>query len=123
MVYCFKALKVMSEDYWVPAIFSISRKLKIQPDVAGATLLAFGSSAPEFCCNTVASFFIINECGVGDIIGSAVHNVLLIVGVSGIFAGRALDIWWYPLSRDSFFYFISIVELVVFLWDEQILVW
>merc|ERR1719240_1784276 len=98
----------------------MARRLNMPADVAGATLLAFGSSAPEFCTNVVATFFIVNECGVGDIVGSAIHNVLLIVGVSGLFAGRALSLWWYPLSRDSIFYMISVVELIVFLWDERL---
>merc|ERR1719240_177804 len=98
----------------------MARRLNMPADVAGATLLAFGSSAPEFCTNIVATFFIVNECGVGDIVGSAIHNVLLIVGVSGLFAGRALSLWWYPLTRDCFFYLASILELTAFLWDEHI---
>lgn len=123
MVYTFKALKVMSDAYWVPSIFTLTKALGIAPDVAGATLLAFGSSAPEFCTNVVATFFIVNECGVGDIIGSAVHNVLLIVGVSGVFAGKALNIWWFPLTRDCLFFLISIIELLVFLIDEYVAAW
>lgn len=86
-------------------------------------MLAFGSSAPEFCTNVVATFFIVNECGVGDIIGSAIHNILLVVGVSGMFALRSLNLWWYPLSRDCFFYLISILELLIFLIDENIVIW
>jgi K+-dependent Na+/Ca+ exchanger-like protein len=71
----------------------------------------------------VATFFIVNECGIGDIIGSAIHNVLLVVGVSGIFAVRSLNLWWYPLSRDCLFYLIAIVQLTAFLWDEYIQIW
>merc|ERR1719240_1101148 len=100
----------------------MARRLNMPADVAGATLLAFGSSAPEFCTNVVATFFIVNECGIGDIIGSAIHNVLLVIGVSGLFAIRTLNLWWYPLSRDCLFYAISIVELTLFLWDEHITV-
>lgn len=123
MVWLFKNLKVMSDVYFVPSTLKLAERLDMKPDVAGATLLAFGSSAPEFCTNMVATFFIVNECGVGDIIGSAIHNVLLIVGVSGLFAGRALSLWWYPLSRDCLFYLLSIIELTVFLWDEHIVMW
>lgn len=122
MTWAFKNLKVISDVYFVPSTLAVSRQLKMPADVAGATLLAFGSSAPEFCTNVVATFFIVNECGVGDIIGSAIHNVLLIVGVSGLCAGRALALWWYPLSRDCFFYALSILELTVFLWDEHVTV-
>jgi K+-dependent Na+/Ca+ exchanger-like protein len=120
MAWTFKNLKVISDVYFVPATIKMARHLGMPADVAGATLLAFGSSAPEFCTNVVATFFIVNECGVGDIIGSAIHNILLVVGVSGFFATRALKLWWYPLSRDCFFYMVSVVELALFLWDEHI---
>jgi len=120
MAWAFKNLKVISDVYFVPSTIQLAKRLGLSNDVAGATLLAFGSSAPEFCTNVVATFFIVNECGVGDIIGSAIHNILLVVGVSGIFATRALNLWWYPLSRDCMFYAVSILELTVFLWDEHI---
>lgn len=123
MVWTFKNLKVMSDVYFVPSTIALSKRLGIPADVAGATLLAFGSSAPEFCTNLVASLFIVNECGVGDIVGSAIHNILLIIGVSGLFAGRVLSLWWYPLSRDCFFYCVSVIELAVFLWDEHLQIW
>lgn len=123
MAWTFKNLKVMSDVYFVPAIMTISKKLDLAPDVAGATLLAFGSSAPELSVNVVATFFIVNESGVGDIVGSAIHNILLIVGVAGAFAGRDLSLWWYPLSRDTIFFLVSITELVIFMWDGNIYAW
>lgn len=123
MAWTFKNLKVISDVYFVPSTIQMARRLNMPADVAGATLLAFGSSAPEFCTNVVATFFIVNECGVGDIIGSAIHNILLVVGVSGIFAVRSLNLWWYPLSRDCFFYVVSVLELAAFLWDEHIAIW
>lgn len=123
MAWAFKNLKVISDVYFVPSTITLAQKLGLPSDVAGATLLAFGSSAPEFCTNIVATFFIVNECGVGDIIGSAIHNILLVVGVSALFATRVLNLWWYPLSRDCLFYAASIAELTIFLWDEHIEIW
>jgi len=123
MAWTFKNLKVISDVYFVPSTIALAKVLGMPSDVAGATLLAFGSSAPEFCTNVVATFFIVNECGIGDIIGSAIHNLLLVVGVSGIFAVRSLNLWWYPLSRDCLFFLIAIAELTAFLWDEYIQIW
>lgn len=113
----------MSDVYFVPSTITLAKELGMPNDVAGATLLAFGSSAPEFCTNVVASFFITNECGIGDIVGSAIHNILLIVGISGLCSGRLLMLWWYPLSRDSCFFFLSILELTYFLMDEYLQIW
>jgi len=123
MMWTFKNLKVISDVYFVPSTIRLAKKLGMSNDVAGATLLAFGSSAPEFCTNVVASLFITNECGVGDIVGSAIHNILLIVGMAGIFAHKELSLWWYPLSRDSLFFFVAVCELLGFLWDEHLQIW
>eukprot|EP00747_Dinoflagellata_sp_TGD_P143504 gnl/TRDRNA2_/TRDRNA2_176398_c1_seq2.p1 gnl/TRDRNA2_/TRDRNA2_176398_c1~~gnl/TRDRNA2_/TRDRNA2_176398_c1_seq2.p1 ORF type:complete len:525 (+),score=43.35 gnl/TRDRNA2_/TRDRNA2_176398_c1_seq2:91-1665(+) len=123
MMWTFKNLKVLSDVYFVPACCVLAKRSGMPNDVAGATLLAFGSSAPELCTNIVATFLIVNDCGVGDIIGSAIHNISIVVGVSGLFAGRALALWWYPLTRDCLFYSISIIELTIFLWDEYIVWW
>jgi K+-dependent Na+/Ca+ exchanger-like protein len=123
MAWTFKNLKVMSDVYFVPSTIALAKRWGIPADVAGATLLAFGSSAPEFCTNVVASLFITNECGIGDIVGSAIHNILLIIGVSGLFAGRVLALWWYPLSRDGFVFCVAVLELAIFLWDEHLQIW
>ena len=57
-------------------------------DVAGATLMAVGSSAPEFF--TVIHHARVTESaeGVGDIVSAAVFNSMTIVGLTGIFAGH-----------------------------------
>ncbi|CAK0865117.1 unnamed protein product, partial [Prorocentrum cordatum] len=57
MAWTFKNLKVISDVYFVPSTIALARVLGMPSDVAGATLLAFGSSAPEFCTNVVATFF------------------------------------------------------------------
>jgi len=85
--------------------------------------MAAGSSAPELFTSLVATFLIVNEGGVGAIIGSAIFNILVIVGATCCFAGRELVIWWYPLARDICFYILAIVELAVALEDSEVLWW
>lgn len=124
MLYMFKALGTICDEYFVPALEVIVEKLDISSDVAGATFMAAGSSAPELFTSLVATFLIVNEGGVGTIVGSAIFNILVIIGITSIVAcqERALPIWWYPLARDCFFYVLSIIELVVFLSDEKVLI-
>lgn len=120
MVYMFKALAVVCDDYFVPSLEGISEALDLSEDVAGATFMAAGSSAPELFTSLVATFFIVNEGGVGTIIGSAIFNILVIVGATSAFCGKELSIWWYPLTRDCVFYCIAILELGYCTWDEVV---
>jgi K+-dependent Na+/Ca+ exchanger-like protein len=119
----FKALGTICDEYFVPSLEQISEKLELSNDVAGATFMAAGSSAPELFTSLVATFLIVNEGGVGAIIGSAIFNILVIVGATCCFAGRELTIWWYPLARDVTFYIIAIVELSVVLGDSEVVWW
>merc|ERR1719375_1744059 len=123
MVYMFKALGTVCDEYFVPSLEMISEKLELSNDVAGATFMAAGSSAPELFTSLVATFLIVNEGGVGAIIGSAIFNILVIVGATGFIAckDQSLKIWWYPLSRDCFFYSLSILELMVVIADDEVM--
>eukprot|EP00746_Dinoflagellata_sp_MGD_P125095 gnl/MRDRNA2_/MRDRNA2_59787_c0_seq1.p1 gnl/MRDRNA2_/MRDRNA2_59787_c0~~gnl/MRDRNA2_/MRDRNA2_59787_c0_seq1.p1 ORF type:complete len:566 (+),score=83.87 gnl/MRDRNA2_/MRDRNA2_59787_c0_seq1:165-1862(+) len=123
LLYMFKALGTMCDEYFVPSLEQISEKLELSNDVAGATFMAAGSSAPELFTSLVATFLIVNEGGVGAIIGSAIFNILVIVGATCCFAGRELVIWWYPLARDVTFYVVAIVELSVALGDSEVMWW
>jgi len=124
-IYMFKQLGTICDEYFVPSLEVIVEKLEMSNDVAGATFMAAGSSAPELFTSLVATFFIVNEGGVGTIVGSAIFNILVIVGATGWCACKesALEIWWYPLTRDCIFYVISITELMLVLWDEEVMLY
>merc|ERR1719316_463545 len=114
MIYMFKGLGEICDSYFMDALEAISEALKLSPDVAGATFMAAGSSAPELFTSIVCTFFIPSNGGVGTIIGSAIFNIFVIVGATGVAAcqgGKVLDIWWYPLTRDTISYIISIGTL------------
>jgi len=125
MFYMFKALGVICDEYFVPSLEVIVEKLEVSNDVAGATFMAAGSSAPELFTSMVSTFLIVNAGGVGTIVGSAIFNILVMNGVVAFVACKEqeLKIWWYPLTRDCIFYLISILELVVFLADEEVKTW
>lgn len=61
--------------------------LKMRPDVAGATIMAVGTSSPELFINLVGTFVTQGDVGVGMIVGSAVFNVLAVPAVAGLFTG------------------------------------
>jgi len=123
LLYMFKGLGEICDVYFMTALENISEALQLSNDVAGATFMAAGSSAPELFTSVVSTFLMVSDAGVGTIIGSAIFNIFVIVGATGYIAckgGKVLDIWWYPLTRDTGFYVLAIVELAIVLNDEKV---
>ncbi|KAK6479126.1 sodium/potassium/calcium exchanger 4-like [Huso huso] len=99
------------------------QKLHLSEDVAGATFMAAGSSAPELFASVIGVFITHGDVGVGTIVGSAVFNILCIIGVCGIFAGQVVVLTWWSVFRDSLYYTFSVLALIACIYDEQIDWW
>ncbi|XP_076877058.1 sodium/potassium/calcium exchanger 3 [Brachyhypopomus gauderio] len=122
-VYMFYALAVVCDVYFVPSLEKICENLHLSEDVAGATFMAAGSSAPELFTSLIGVFITKGDVGVGTIVGSAVFNILVIIGVCGIFAGQPICLTWWPLFRDCVFYIFSVLALILIIYDEKVLWW
>ncbi|RDD46610.1 Sodium/potassium/calcium exchanger 2 [Trichoplax sp. H2] len=118
----FIGLAIICDDHFVPSLEVICDRLELSEDVAGATFMAAGSSAPELF-TSLASVTADNEVGAGTIVGSAVFNILIIIALSAAFAKRVLKIDWRPLIRDSVFYAISITMFTIFVADYKIYIY
>eukprot|EP00918_Siedleckia_nematoides_P014555 GHVU01031612.1.p1 GENE.GHVU01031612.1~~GHVU01031612.1.p1 ORF type:complete len:636 (+),score=66.52 GHVU01031612.1:376-2283(+) len=112
----FIAIAIICDDFFVPSLEVISERLNLSEDVAGATFMAGGSSAPELF-TSVAGVIVETDVGVGTIVGSAVFNILIIIALTAALAGQVLHLDWRPLCRDSFFYAMSIGCFIGFAWD------
>ncbi|XP_046397743.1 sodium/potassium/calcium exchanger 3-like [Ischnura elegans] len=119
-LYLFAAMAAVCDDYFVPAIGKIARHLHMSEDVAGATFMAAATSSPELFINSVGTFVTEGDLGIGTIVGSAVFNILAVPACCGLFAGKCLQLDWWPLTRDSIAYSISIVLLIISLGDEKV---
>lgn len=75
---------IKGADLLVDGSSSIAKKLKISNIVIGLTIVAFGTSAPEFIVNIFASANGNTEIAIGNILGSNIANILLILGISAI---------------------------------------
>ena len=64
----FAALAIVCDDFFVPSLEAISEKLDLSEDVAGATFMAAGSSAPELF-TSVAGVAVESDVGIGTIVG------------------------------------------------------
>ncbi|XP_011492163.1 sodium/potassium/calcium exchanger 3 [Oryzias latipes] len=121
--YMFCALALVCDDYFVPSLEKICERLDLSEDVAGATFMAAGSSAPELFTSVIGVFITKGDVGVGTIVGSAVFNILCIIGVCGFFAGQAVKLSHWALLRDSTYYTFSITALIAFIYDENVCWW
>ena len=61
-----------------------------------------------------------SNVGFGTIIGSAVFNVLFVIGACAIFSRETLSLTWWPLARDCAFYVLDLVVLFVFFLDQKV---
>lgn len=121
MLYMFYLLAQLCDGHLTTALEFIVERLQMSEDVAGATFLAMASSAPELFCSIISTFVLVSASGVGNIVGSAVFNLLVIIGVIPVFAGRdSLKIWWYPTARDASFYGLAIIEIFIFMNDGKV---
>ncbi|XP_064601846.1 probable sodium/potassium/calcium exchanger CG1090 isoform X2 [Liolophura sinensis] len=118
--YMFLALAIACDDYFVPSLEAICDILNLQTDVAGATFMAAGSSAPELATAIIAVFIAQDDIGLGTVVGSAVYNVTFVIGVCALFAGMVLHLNWWPLVRDCAFYALSVISLVLIILDETV---
>lgn len=95
-LYMFYALAIVCDDFFVPSLEKICEKLHLSEDVAGATFMAAGSSTPELFASVIGVFITHGDVGVGTIVGSAVFNILCIIGVCGLFAGQVSGFFSLP---------------------------
>lgn len=120
LVYMFVALAIVCDEFFVPSLDVIIEKFDIQDDVAGATFMAAGGSAPELFTSVIGVFVSFDDVGIGTIVGSAVFNILFVIGMCAIFSKTVLSLTWWPLFRDCFFYSISLITLIIFFRDNSI---
>ncbi|XP_032834845.2 sodium/potassium/calcium exchanger 2-like isoform X2 [Petromyzon marinus] len=123
MMYMFISLAIVCDEFFVPALTVITEKLRISEDVAGATFMAAGGSAPELFTSLIGVFISHSNVGIGTIVGSAVFNILFVIGMCAVFSKEILRLTWWPLFRDVSFYIIDLIMLIIFFLDNQIMWW
>lgn len=77
-------LLLTSGEFLVRGGVSIAKRLKISSLVIGMTIVAFGTSAPEFIVSLKAALAGSPEIAIGNVIGSNIANIALILGATAI---------------------------------------
>lgn len=110
-------LLIKGADYFVDGSSNIANILNIPPIIIGLTIVAFGTSAPEAAVSITASLDGQNGMAMGNVIGSNIFNVLMVVGAAGYV--KTLHVEKSILSKEfPFLLFTSI--LIVFLTGDSL---
>jgi hypothetical protein len=112
-LYCFLGLAILCDDFFTESLEVICEQLKLSEDVAGATFMAAGGSAPELFTSLLTVLTSQNSAGVGTILGSAVFNLVVIISLSALVTD-GLTVDYRPIIRDSVAYAIAIITMTVF---------
>ncbi|MCB1140983.1 MAG: calcium/sodium antiporter [Leptospiraceae bacterium] len=75
---------VLSANFLIDGASSIAKKFHISDLVIGLTIIALGTSAPELTINIFSSLNGSSDLAIGNILGSNIANILLILGVTSI---------------------------------------
>ena len=78
-------LLIKGADFFVDGSSSVAKKLKIPSLVIGLTLVSMGTSAPEASVSITSSINGLSDISLGNIIGSNIFNLLIVMGVSLLF--------------------------------------
>ena len=77
-------LLVKGADFFVDGASSVAAKLKVPSLIIGLTVVSMGTSLPEAAVSISASLNGSNEISLGNVIGSNILNLLVVVGISSL---------------------------------------
>ncbi|KAF7493507.1 Sodium/potassium/calcium exchanger 3 [Sarcoptes scabiei] len=123
-IYLSIVLAVICDNYFLKSLEYISEALHLPSDIAGATFMAIGTSAPELFTSVIGVFISDNDIGTGTIVGSAVFNLIAIPGACGFAAYWNLrnkpKINPFPIIRDTIFYVLTIITFILCIKDNKV---
>lgn len=75
---------IKGSDVFVDSASNIARKFNIPPIIIGLTIVAMGTSAPEFAVSITSSLAGMNDMSIANVVGSNIFNLLVVLGVSSV---------------------------------------
>lgn len=87
LLFCFAGFLLLyfSAEWLVKGSSSLARNMGVTPIVIGLTVVAFGTSAPELVVSLVSAIKGKSMIAVGNVIGSNICNIALVLGLSAVF--------------------------------------
>lgn len=104
-------LLIKGADWLVDGASSLAKKLGVSTLVIGLTVVAFGTSMPELIVNIMAAINNASGVAFGNIIGSNISNILLVLGATALIYN--LKIKKTIIKKGIPFAFLSVIVLLV----------
>ncbi len=109
------ALLIKGSDYFVKAASALARRLGVSEFIIGLTFVAVGTSLPELASSISASFLQQDEIIIGNVVGSNIANIGLIMGIAAIIA--AIKTRKDAVKLDGYLMLFSALLLILFALD------
>ncbi|MCI7098906.1 MAG: calcium/sodium antiporter [Lachnospiraceae bacterium] len=112
-------LLVKGADFFVEGSSSVAKLLRIPTIIIGLTIVAFGTSAPELAVSISASLSGSNDIAVGNVIGSNIFNLMMVLGLCSLLAPMPMD---KKILNGDYLYAIlaAVVMLLLFGFDHDL---
>ena len=110
-------------DYFIENSASFAEEKGISPHVVGVTIVAFGTSLPELLVSIISSFQDYNDLALGNIVGSNISNIGLVLAVSTFIFYYLLNTNIVPdndANNDSYVMILAVFLLFLFSGDNII---
>ena len=107
-----------SGEVFIRGIIRLSNKFNFSSFVSGATIVAFGNVSPEFIFALTSAYNHYFDVSLGSLIGSAVANILLCIGITSLISGIHFDKKNKSLSINMLYhmlFFTTSIFLIIFL--------
>lgn len=104
-------LLIVGANYFVDASSSIARIFKIPSMIIGLTIVAFGTSSPELAVNISAILKGSTNIAIGNVVGSNIVNILLILGITAMI--KPVNLTTNTLKKEFPFLLISTLALYI----------
>ena len=108
-------LLVKGADIFVDGSSSIAKFFKIPSIIIGLTIVALGTSAPEAAVSIIAGINGSNGIAVGNVIGSNMFNLLMVIGISAVI--KPIVIQKQIVTKDYPFLLLATLALAVMSYD------
>ncbi|MBU1130937.1 calcium/sodium antiporter [Patescibacteria group bacterium] len=110
---------IKAADYFTESAEKIGLVLKISPFIVGVTIISIGTSLPELATSIIAVIRDQTEIVAANAIGSNIANILLIIGIAALVAGK-LVVKRSLIDIDLPLLAAATALIAVILWDKQV---
>lgn len=99
------AITLLGAELLVSGAVRLARTFGVSDEIIGLTIVAVGTSAPELATTLVATIRNERDVAIGNLVGSCIYNILVILGVTSLVADGgvtvARDIFWIDLPMAA----------------------